>query len=373
MKVCALQWKTTGVAGLNSELVALYREGADRGDEWKVYETWPWSSFASKLFTERTLIRGGDVYLTVDGKLSHHPDYVEEVAAYINYTFDILYLSGFVPHPNKAYGDKPHFIELLKRIKIPIIGRICDGYVSSYREWFELGLEYADHVTIAYSYRSTVEQYGIPGVHIPFYPELISQNKTEDPSLVWLSQWKNIKGIKQFVKSLPDLNPDIQVDMYSNGIEYYNLRGTPMWQSAVGIDHFEPKFSGSGTANFYGYIPLENIPIILQRAWAMADFQGMGKARYEVYNRGSLNTTGIEALWYGCLPIVAHNSTIPDALCVKVQPDRIAKTINQVMTDKRFVLDPVRRDAAIDYVSEHFLANNLYDDLLGLYSSGVAS
>jgi len=368
LRVCALQWKTTGVAGLNSELIAMYNEGADRGHVWKVFETWPWVQKDYEIYGERQLIRGGDVYLTVDGKLSHHPRHAKVVADYINLNFDYLYLSGMVPHPNKAYGSEPFFYDFLRMIEIPMIGRICDGYAGSYRAWLELGLEMTptlNHVTIAYSYRETVERYGIEGVHIPFYPEPSHVSRTEHPSLVWLSQWKNIKGIKQFVKALPDINNRITVDMYSNGIEYYQMRNTPLWQSVVGKDMFDSKFSGRGNATFHGYTALENIPDILSRSWAMADFQGMGRARYEVYNKGSINTTGIEALWYGCLPIVAENSIIPTELCLKVRAENIAQEINDCLITTNFATNGARQKLAKAYVSENFLASTVYDKIMG--------
>lgn len=368
IRVCALQWKTTGVAGLNSELVSMYKEGKNRGHDWEVFETWPWKQKAVIDYGERQLIRGGDVYITVNGKISHHPDHVAESVKFINENYDYVYLSGFVPHPNKAYGDEPHFYDFLNRIELPMVGRICDGYVDSYKEWFEMGLELTPQlslVTIAHSYRSTVEEYGIEGAHIPFYPEAVTETRSEDPSLIWLSQWKNIKGIKQFVKAIPDMSPTIDIDMYSNGIEYYQMRSKEVWKQAMGTDNFAPEFSGNGRANFHGYTDLSNIPKLLQSSWAMADFQGMGRARYEVYNQGSINTTGIEALWYGALPIVAENSTIPDNLCVKVSADDIADAINYALEENpTFVRSTDRQAQAQDYVLKNFHASTVYDTLV---------
>jgi hypothetical protein len=365
MRVAVLLVKMTGISGIISEVLSLEAYGNKIGDEYTILSTHNWKSKGLELFEKRTPIRQGDVWAQVDGKISNARKFADENAAYLNLNFDRVLMIGSCPHPNKDYGTDPEFLDLLNKLQIPVVSRMCDGYYDTYKEWMDSTLDAIDHATIAYSYRKTVEHLGIKGVHIPFEPTEIAHDcRASYPAGVWLSQWKPIKGIIPFMKALPNIQCDM--DLYSCGIEYYNMRKKDMWLNAVDEDRFKG-FDGRGRATYHGCVATQNIPYILAEAWYNVDLQGITKAKYKVYNDGSINTTGIEALWYGACPVVAENSPIPDDLCIKVNKDNIAERINDHLNRPRdFMINPYRQEAARRYVKQNFLTEVVYNDILGV-------
>ena len=357
MRVAVILWATTGASGIDSEIRSLEKVGRD---QFKIFISKPWAAWPSRMFPRQN-IRQGDVYAEVDGKLSHHPRYVEENAKFLNENFDMVFFINGVPHPTKEYGPLPLFKRFMELVTLPKTMRICDGYADSYREWLDMGLELVDHATIAYSYRSTVN---VPGVHIPFYPDEAETTRSMRPHICWVSQWKQIKSIKQFIAAVPDIKA--RIDMYSSGIEYFQMRKSPAWRAAVKKDHVG-NFDGEGHAHYYGYTHHNSIGGILQHTWSIVDLQGLGNHKYKVYDGGSINTTSIEALYYGACPIVAMNSPIPGDLCLKVPKDAIAETINMHLLEPNdFLLSGERQQRAMEYVADTFAAPALYDEIMGI-------
>lgn len=382
MKVAAIYWPTSSVGGINTELRAFHDEATRRKDTFHVLR----SGLIKKQPCEygyRKLIRGGDTFITIDGEASHHPNVVANTVEYLNKNYDRLYLAFLCPHPTKDYGTEPHFLKMLEGFKKPITARVTDGYWETYAEWATLTAKMVGHVTVSQpAFAKPLLELSdgasrrIHSSWFPFsarepkvidlYGKKLKPERAKKPLTVWTSQWKAIKGIHKLLPYFPQIKTD--VELYSNGILYYQLRTTPEWKAAVGTDHFggttpSGAFSGDGRAPFYGYIPLEDIPTVLSRAWFMIDLMGIGKPKNKVYTEGSFNNTTVEALYYGACPILHEQAS-------KVVPRDIALFVNEasevpaLTNDKikqAFATSPKRQEAARKWVAQNFAAKKVYD------------
>jgi len=383
MRILALHFHLTSVAGIASELRALRHEAIKKGHTWETWESQPFKSFAVKEFKQPMLVRGGDTYIKVWGKVSNHSRHSEEVANWVAMNFDLVYLPSLCPRPNSMYGDDPMFIDLLNGIKgfgVPIVGRITDGYFSTYHEWGMATLDLCDKATCHESYLVTVpEEYvrsgRVKSCEPPFLPQTSLEKRSEAPSIAWISQWKAIKGVNYFVPALKHLTADT-IDLYSNGIRYYQLRGEEKWLEGVGTDYFDPDFYEErglqlkGKAVFHGYVDHTIIPDILSKAWVMPDFQGLGNPRYEAYKKGSINLTMIEALYYGTVLAVADNCPLPEELGYITATNiggstymSVVKCLNDWDTIEYLLKNEGRTKLAKEFVLDNYV-NKLQDMVL---------
>ncbi len=370
-RVAVLHWHTSSVGGINTTFQTLRAEALSRGDEFDILASDPQRTKSPGQFVKRQRVRGGDTFITIDGQAPHHPTNVKASIEFIKKNYDVVITSFLCPHPTKAYGEEPLFLALLEGIKaagIPIVGYIHDAYWDSYKEFGLLTLPLCVRTMVCQpSYAKALIEAGHPvtAAFVPFRTLADQPNVPRDPNLVvWLPQWKNIKGIGKFWAGLPRARQlGYKVEMYGNGIEYYNMRKEPDWKENVGSDFFSPEHSGSGAADFFGCVPETDVPGILSRATFMCDFQGSGKPKYEAYRNGSYNHTIIEALYYGAIPVVhksVTNTPIPKDLILALDapenwPDLIGD-IDTVAYD---------RVAARRYVEENHSAKVLYDRILG--------
>lgn len=383
MRILALHFHLTSVAGIASELRALRHEAIAKGHTWETWETQPFKSFAIKEFDEPKLVRGGDTYIKVWGKVSNNNKFSEEVANWIAMNFDLVYLPSLCPRPNSMYGDDPMFLEILEKVKgfeIPIVGRITDGYFSTYQEWGMATLDLCTKATCHESYLCTIpEEYvrsgRVKSCEPPFLPQRTEVQRSKDRSIAWISQWKAIKGVNFFVPALKHLTAD-RIDLYSNGIRYYQLRSSQAWLEGVGTDFFDPdfydayKFKLTGKASFYGYVDHNKIPDILADAWVMPDFQGLGNPKYEAYKKGSINLTMIEALYHGTVLAVTNNCPLPEELGYITASNRgkdtyldITKCLNDWEQIEYLLKNEGRAKLAREFVLDNY-TNKLQDMVL---------
>jgi len=370
MKIAAIYWPTSSVGGINSVLVALRKEAEKRGDTFDVIRCGNQKTITPKMFSEPQLIRGGDTFITIHGECSHHPDQVSGAIRFLEENYNALYFAYICPHANKAYGDDPVFLPIYTDVKLPKVTFITDAYWETYKDWAMLCLPHVKKTLVTQpAYAEPLLKYGLPvqAIDAPIFPvntSLVDREKY--PLVVWTSQWKNIKGITKLMPVIPEITRDnkIKMEMYSNGILYYQMRETEEWKKAMGKDHFKG-YDGDGYADFFGYVNLEDIPLILKRSWFMIDLQGIGNPKYKAYTNGAYNITTIEALLYGSCPILADQakrSIIPSEFFLTVEdareiPDLIKKNLD-------FATDPERVKAAQDWVLERHSALNMYQQVI---------
>lgn len=367
MKIAAIYWPTSSVGGINSVLVALQKEAAARGDTFDVIRCGNQKTITPSKFNEPQLIRGGDTFITIHGECSHHPNQIKGAIQFLEDNYDALYFAYICPHANKAYGDEPVFLPIYTETKLPKVTFITDAYWDTYKDWALLCLPHVKKTLVTQpAYAEPLIKYGLPvqAIDAPIFPQAVKSERELDPLVVWTSQWKNIKGITKLMPVIPEITEKMDMEMYSNGILYYQMRETPEWKAAMGKDHFKG-FDGDGKAQFFGYIPLDQIPEVLTRSWFMIDLQGIGNPKFKAYTNGAYNITTIEALLYGSCPVLADQakkSIIPNEFFLTVED---AKEIPGLLLDrKEFCLNEDRVQAAREWVLNRHSASNMYTQVI---------
>jgi hypothetical protein len=382
MRIAAIYWPTSSVGGINSVLVALRKAALDEGDTFEVIESGIQATVSAGKYAEPTLLRGGDTYITVHGRASHHPSQIAYTRRWLEANYDALYFAYIVPHPTKDYVE-PFFLELYVATRLPKVAFITDAYWDTYAEWAVEALPWVQKCFVtnpAYAEPIIAAGVSVEAANTPFYPLPVDPGigRSEEPYAVWTSQWKQIKCVNQLVPVIPAISEVAKFDLFSNGIRYYQFRcRNPEkrdslyddWYRAVGTDYFGgPDFNGSGRADFYGYQPLEMIPNILSVAWWMLDWQGLHKPRHKAYINGSYNCTAIEALYYGACPLLAEQarkSSLPkDTFLTIAKAEEAAPLIRD---SAEFALDPDRRAHAREYVNDVHHARVLYRKIKEAY------
>lgn len=369
MKIACLYFPTSSVGGIATNVAALRNEARRRGDTFHVLVCANVErGHQFQVFPKPKRIRGGDTFIDVDGYASHHAIRRVHAASQLN-KYDLVYLAFLCPHPTKAYGDAPVFLELLERIEKPIVGHITDGYYETYKAWGDR--------TAALCVRTIVDQpaYVPPGyaeahptVVIPFgpfdpvgpgYPRNATP-RSEGRSMCWIAQWKAIKGAHRILPLLPSI--DGEQNLYSNGILYYQLRSESDWEAAIGKDLFKPEFSGKGKATFHGWQPMDVVQRALEYAWFMCEFQGLGRPSYAAYRNGSLNHTIVEALYYGCTPVIPQITIdyagIPPESAIGMQT--YADAVPALNGDRA-----AKPELGVQWVLDNFHVSGIYDKMFG--------
>jgi hypothetical protein len=366
MRIAAIYFPTSSVGGINTILVELRKEAEAQGDTFEVLRCGNLATIKPERF-EPKLIRGGDTFITIHGDCSHHPNQIEGTLKFLEENYDAVYFSSLCPHPNKAYGDEPVFLPLYEKLNLPKVALIPDAYFSTYADWGVAALRGVKKAfTTQPAFAEPMIKAGLPvkGLYAPITEVDVSEFwKSQNPSAVWTSQWKAIKGIDKLLPHIPEITKHCELDMYSNGILYYQMRETPEWKAAIAKDHFKG-FDGEGKAHFYGYIDLDKIPGILAKSWFMIDLQGIGKPKHKAYQQGAYNYSTIEALLYGSCPILSEQtkkSIVPQEFYLTVDnADQVAELIR---TKQDFALDQDRIKAAREWVLKQHSSFGMYNEL----------
>lgn len=367
MKIAAIYWPTSSVGGINSVLVALRKAAEANGDTFDVIRCGNQKTITPSQFAEPQLMRGGDTFLTVHGECSHHPNQVQGAIKFLEENYDALYFAYICPHATKAYGDEPVFLPIFTDVKLPKVAFITDAYWSTYADWAIPCLPHVKKTLVTQpAYAEPLLAMGMPvqAIDAPIFPQEVNSLKDQETLTVWTSQWKNIKGITKLLPEIPKITEYSKLEMYSNGILYYQMRETEEWKAAINKDHFKG-FDGHGKADFFGYVPLGDIPEILTRSTYMIDLQGIGNPKFKAYQNGAYNITTIEALLYGSCPILSAQtakSVIPNEFFLTVNE---AKEVPELIRDNiGFARDPDRIKAAQAWVLERHSAENMYRQVL---------
>lgn len=362
MRIACIYWSTSSVGGIATHLNSLRSAAIREGDRFDILHSRDWKGKSPTVFKERQWIRGGDTKIWVDGEVPQ----TSEGAKWLESNYDVILFGFICPHETKAYPE-PKFLALYDA-RLPKAAWVMDGYWDDYSHWAIPLLPKLSAVFCPLeSYASPLVKLGakVTISAFPFQPQYgKTEKKSETPLLIWPCQWKNIKGVTQFLEQVPLLPENLEVDLYSNGIRYYQLRSQETWKKAVGQDLFQG-FNGSGRATFYGNLDVPEVAKAYQRAWFTVNLQGM-RSRKETYRRGSYNNTEVEALFYGACPIL-HSSTLQTDLPRDVylsvdKAEQIPEAISEAIKNG-FALDAARRRRARDFVIVKHLASNRYQDM----------
>jgi len=376
MKIAVIHWYTSSVGGINTTLETLHSEAVKRGDTFHVFACDPKPTKKPILYDSRTYVKGGDTSIKIDGELPYHDkNYKSSIQFLKDNKYDVVMTSFLCPHPTKEYGEKPIFQNLFDEINlagIPLIGYIHDAYWETYKEFGEIAIQYMEKTVLnqkAYSSYFDEYEYNFLKAFVPFVSLGESPNIERNPKkVVWLPQWKPIKGINKFWKGMPQaISSGLEIDLYGNGIEYYYIRKEDSWKKVVGKDYFDDAFSGEGKAIFYGYVETSKIPSILSDASFMCDFQGHS-SKYSAYLNGSYNHTILEALYFGAVPVV-HSNMLKSGI-----PSELLLTVNNVENWPSYVnkydLGSFNKKLAREYVQQNHNSSKLFDMIFEEFRKG---
>lgn len=365
MRIACIYWTTSSVGGIATHLNTLRTAAMSYGDRFDILHCSNWRNKSPTVFPERKWVRGGDTRIWVDGEVPQS----EAARLWLEANYDAVVFGFICPHETKAYPD-PDFLPLYDT-RLPKVAWVMDGYWEDYADWAVPLLPKLRAVLCPLeSYARPLRDLKVKHLVISAFPFLPKKGPSEDrstvPLLIWPNQWKEIKGVTKFLTSVPDLPPGVDVELYSNGIRYYQLRTTPTWTAAVREDRFKG-YNGKGRATFFGNVDHGEIVSAYQRAWFTVNLQGHTTKRV-TYRSGSYNNTEVEALYYGALPIL-HESTRKTDLPADVYRtvkggDEIPGVVREALRSGA-ALDPKRQDAAREFVLAKHYGRHRYLDLKG--------
>jgi len=377
MRVCVLYWPISGVGGISTFMKHMKAVADDRGDIFHVICSPNQKGKEVGLLPEPTEIAGGSSSILIDGYAPHHLSNFEKSADFIAKNYDVVLTAHLCPRPNKSYGEEPVFLNLLQELhakNVRMIGFIHDGYWDTYKEFGIPTLELMQKTIIAQpTYAKpilTEKHYPIEPTYLAIHPRILEENKLDGDQrnrkrVVWLPQWKRIKGTHLMLQGLPEAeNIGYDVHLYGCGIDYYNACLEDNWKKMIGKDLFRPDCSGQGTATYFGTRPYKEVSIALQQATFSLDFQGHSAKYKTAYETGSYNYTHLESLYWGCVPVVHKNflkNDIPDDLVLALDhPETWAKAI------QRYASYNYDAEKAREYVLEHHSATRHYDQTFSM-------
>lgn len=371
MRIAIIQWFTRSVGGIATHLNSWRTAALRNGDKCDILISKNNSS-KPRLFPERKWTYGGDTRIWIDG-VAPHGERVKETCEWLQKNYDAIIFGFICPHPCKTYPE-PKFMPLYDSVSLPKISCVMDGYWYEYSEWAVECFPYIKYILCPLeSYALPVRETGMKRIKIspfPFQPMLGKvEKRTKQPSLVWPNQWKNIKGITEFLEIVPQLPKEMTVDLYSSGIRYYQLRTTEIWKNAVDQDLFS-QYHGEGRATYRANVDIPEIAKAYQKAWFTVNLQGM-KTRKETYRRGSYNNTEVEALYYGACPIL-HSSTLQtdlpqDCYLTVDSADEIPGKVKEAIKSG-FATDPERQGTAKEFIIGKHLASERYAEIRRMLS-----
>ncbi len=379
-RIAAIYWPSFSVGGIHTRLQNFKAAAKQTGDRFDVIRSANLITLESGRFPGPQRIRGGDVFIDIDGYAGHHPNNVKKSLKFLKENYDALFFCALVPHPNKDYGFEPQFIPIFRDLDLPKVASISDGYWSTYCDWGRLALPFVKKLYTG------CEAYAIPlraeGIVVtvcprPFFPRPVTTKRSHEKLAVWTHQWKRVKGINYFLNVIPKISG--RVELYSTGIEYFKNRTSDVWKAAIGRDHFRNGFDGEGRAVYYGWKPLEEMPDVYRRAWFSVGLQGITAREAKnsllgdkladprtIYSQGSYNNSETEALYYGAVPVLHYQvlkSDLPKDCILTVSRAEEIPGLLSLREAKNFALDPAREKRARDWVTENCDPVKIYNEM----------
>lgn len=400
LRVAVIYYHITSVGGINSECQNFKIAAEKAGDTFHIYRTTAQKTKRPTLYPEPKLVAGGDTKILIDGDLSYHESQFPLTKKYLEENYDVMFFIHPCPHPNKnwekEHGANPIWDIMYREVDLPKITRFLDGYYETYR-WIDPVLPLCEKVLVNQpAYAIPLQKAGLKPVWVPkpFAPRSLGVTRSLNPYLIWPNQWKDIKGIKKFMNMLPHIHKfrsDMSINLFSTGIVYYQLRITPEWRKIIGADWFysekgnlapttdkyhqgpkqEGKLKGPECIQYQGWLPLEEMAEQYALAWCMVDLQGISynRSRFPHY-AGSFNNTEVEALYYGCRPIVHSTmlrSPIPNELLLTIDNENELPGLIRNITPWRKGNKLWKR--AQEWVLETHGADKLWEMIRGYYGA----
>lgn len=313
MRVACIYFPISSVGGIATVAKNLKHAALAVGDTFDILRSSNAITLRPRLFDSPHRIRGGDTHIEIDGEAPHGTRYTD-TQRFLKANYDALFFVHPCSHPTKEYGTHPDWTRIYD-VKLPKVVHVADGYAATY-PWFKNVLPSVNQVWVNQeAYAGPLTTLGIESRVLPhpFWPIADSEPRSASRLTLFPNQWKQIKCPFEFVAAMPKFKG--AVELYSNGIEYYNIRKTALWREVIGVDRFAPdlayfnsegnghKLKGPRDRVFFGNVPLAEIAKAYQRAWSIVDLMGQ-RAKFGAYRNGAFNYTALEALWFGARPIL---------------------------------------------------------------------
>lgn len=351
-RIAIIYWFTRSVGGIATRLNSLRLAAMQCGDKCDILISKN-NSTKPQVFKDRRWTHGGDTKIWIDGNAPHGDNWKQTVK-WLEKNYDGIVFGFLCPHQCKTCPD-PVFMRMYESVNLPMVSYICDGFWDKYKDWGNDCIPYLNKLFCTQpGFGKYLEDEGIEVTYnpTPVFPRVPLDGgniRSKTPLLIWPCQWKNIKGINEFLEIVPKLPAEVEVELFSSGIRYYQLRTTDVWKKAVNIDHFSG-YNGNGRADYLANIDIPDMAMKYRQAWFTVNLQGMSGKRNGVYHN-----TEMEALLYGACPILhtsVRETDLPKAAYIAVDSaEEIPAAVKQAISSG-FAISKHRQKLAKDFIEK---------------------
>lgn len=233
-------------------------------------------------------------------------------------TYDVVLFMHPAPHVSDKQAAVKNWKYLYTKVDCRKVVRFSDVYLDKLYPWIlEVGDTFEAWAPNK-AQRRYVRQY-FPDVKLATYPMAFKRHGLDyvkEHDLIWPCAWRGWKGIKQFVKAVPDIQGT--VELYGSGRELRQFRkaGNPV------------------VSNAHGVVPPKQLLRAMQGARFSVDLTGWSP-KYHGHNNRSL----FEPMFFGTVVIAQDNQAAPlglppsDHIAV-VRKQHLAEDINYWLEDE---------------------------------------
>lgn len=318
MKVGLILFPVWGAGGLATD-VGHYRKILQKAghtcDFWEIKYSKRWHKKKQPL-TYGTGLDGPQVK---QGMLSITDDCLKDTIKILN-EYDVLVFIHPCPHITDRYKCVENWKELYTETRGRKIVRFTDVFLDKLYPWILDVTDTFEPWSTNLAQNRYVQQF-IPECKLSTYPmafDVTGVSFAKPNDVIWTCAWRGWKGIKQFVKALPDINGS--VELYGSGREFRQMRkeGTlPKGRTMHGAVH--PK----------------QIITALRRSRISVDLTGFSKKYY-----GHNNRSFYEPMFFGTVlaaqgVMAEPNGDLPVDCFWHVDKKAIAGSINELINDEK--------------------------------------
>jgi glycosyltransferase involved in cell wall biosynthesis len=238
-------------------------------------------------------------------EVSYNELTIKETIKILN-QYDILIFNNACPHLNENTGEKP---DLWKKLYTDTKGKkiavISDTHFVSYYPWFADIVGSIDVIlAMGYGHKNSVIPYFMPDGILEYGFIFGEKLETDDRDcLVWPSQWKEWKGIVEYLEICEFLKEP--TNFYGIGRAYYEIRKnrSELFKENIGKDFISRKtWNKDEQSKIFGTVSPETVIQSYKFAKASVDLTGINSKKYY----GHYNNTTLEPMLYGCVSIVTE-------------------------------------------------------------------
>lgn len=274
--------------------------------------------------------------------------------------YDCVIFLNACPHYTKSSGGDDRSWQELFKVRKPVFVIFHDNLWKVYYEWL---IEVKDYIsgcfyTVNNAKYDSLKHFPKHHMFLPVPLDtlnsgLFSARKKEN--IVWLSQWKRWKGIREFLEQTPKINHD--VDLYNIGIMYYDFKknNSDWWKKIIREDKYDGvTHNKKSLVTYYALVLPSKISYVLKRAFCSIDLSGAFSDRFG----NQITCSILEPMLYGAISVVHENMVSKKSILHKysdivysVKMETLASDINRLFK-KKGKYEKMRKKA-LDYVRKN--------------------